>query len=166
MFIPRRDRLAKAGALVAVAVMTTALAACGGGGSGSGSGASSGAAQHAGGASSGSDPQFQWELKFTTCLRDHGIDIADPDPVQGVPAVAHDDAYNTASKACQGKVGKPPSAAGMGNGDQVRPKLLKQVQCLRDHGLDVPDPGPRDAPAIPQGASEDVVKACFAPDAK
>jgi hypothetical protein len=168
MFGLHRDRIAKAVAVVGLVVMTTALAACGGGGGGSGA-STSVAATPAGGAPSGSDPQFAWELKFTKCLRTHGIEIADPDPVNGAPSVVHDEAYATASKACEAKLGDPPSAAGKnGNNDdgQVSKVLLKEVQCLRDHGLDVKDPSPREALQIPEGADEDVVNACFASKGK
>jgi hypothetical protein len=163
MFGLHRERIAKAVAVGAVVVMTGALAACGGGGGGSGA-ATSVAAAPAGG-----DPQFAWELKFTKCLRTHGIAIADPDPVKGAPSVVHDDAYATASKACEAKLGDPPAAAGKNdnNGDgQVSKVLLREVQCLRDHGLDVKDPSPREALQIPEGADEDVVNGCFAPKGK
>jgi hypothetical protein len=115
-------------------------------------------------AASGTDAQFQWELKFTRCLRAEGIQVDDPDPVKGAPAVTHDDAYRAASETCEGKVGDPPSAAPMKD-PKVRQKLqkktLEQVKCLRDHGVDIEDPGPDEALQIPEGTSEDVVNGCF-----
>jgi hypothetical protein len=157
MFFLDRDRVVKVVALAVVVVMAVALAACGGGGGGA---STSVAATPAGG-----DPQFAWELKFTKCLRTHGIEIADPDPVKGAPSVVHDSAYATASKACEKQVGDPPSAAGKNDNKddgQVSKVLLREVQCLRDHGLDIKDPAPHEALQIPEGADEAVVNACFA----
>jgi hypothetical protein len=112
-------------------------------------------------AASGTDAQFQWELKFTRCLRAQGIQIDDPDPVKGAPAVTHDDAYAAASKTCEGKVGDPPSVAVKKDPKQIQKKTLEQVRCLRDHGVTIKDPGPDEALQIPEGTSEDVVNGCF-----
>ena len=143
---------------VLVAMAGVALGGCGGG-------ESAGAPK----AASGGDAQFQWDLKFTRCLREQGIQIDDPDPVKGAPAVTHDDAYAAASKTCAGKVGDPPSAASAKDPKarkQRQATALKQVKCLRDHGVDIKDPAPGEALQIPEGTSEDVMNRCFAPNGK
>jgi hypothetical protein len=144
-------------AALAVLVAAVALGGCGGG-------ESAGAPN----AASGNDAQFQWDLKFTRCLREQGIQIDDPDPVKGAPAVTHDDAYAAASKTCEGKVGDPPSAAATDPKAQKQRQAtaLKQVKCLRDHGVDIKDPAPDEALQIPEGTSEDVMNRCFAQNGK
>jgi hypothetical protein len=144
----------------AVLAVVVAIGGCGGGDGGDSVSTK---------APSGGDPQFQWELKFTRCLREQGIEVDDPDPVKGAPAVTHDDAYAAASKTCEGKVGDPPSAAAMKDPKartQMQKKTLEQVQCLRDHGVDIKDPGPDEAMQVPEGTSEDVINRCFAPNGK
>ncbi len=91
-------------------------------------------------------------LKYTECLREHGMDVEDA-PAGGesgeggegaeggavAPAMPADDPEaNKAFEECEkllpnGGELPAPSAEDL---DEMR----KQAKCLRDHGLDVPDP--------------------------
>jgi hypothetical protein len=124
-------------------------------------GCSSGSSQNKAGANAtsaaGSDQQQQ--LKFAQCMRDHGVDMPDPGsggltgvaPSGGAPgtlSVSGDpnavnlnpSAGNSAFQACRhflpngGQV-QPPSAAQL-------TQELKFAQCMRAHGVDMPDPDP------------------------
>ena len=87
-------------------------------------------------------------LDFSQCMRDHGVNMPDPQFSGGGARVtmredkgADPQKQEAAQKACQkyqDKV-KPPS---MSEADQkkMREAALKNAQCMRDHGIDFPDP--------------------------
>jgi hypothetical protein len=154
-----RNRLA---VLVAAAPMVMGLGACGGNDVSAGS-ATTGQSNNLPGES---NPEFSWELKFTRCLRDQGINIGDPDPVTGVPSVVHDAGYKAASAACRGTVGDQPVTAGKGSDAKKLEASLKLVRCLRDLGVPIVDPAPNQAPAVPEGTSEDTINKCLNPQGK
>jgi len=90
---------------------------------------------------------------FAQCMRDHGVDV--PDPEQGrifVPRGGagggggggaqglnpNDPAFQTAMTACRDKLpngGEPPKL----NAEQIE-QFRQFAQCMRDHGVNVPDP--------------------------
>ncbi|WP_162606014.1 hypothetical protein [Jiangella aurantiaca] len=98
------------------------------------------------GTHAGTEPSAEpGPLAFTECMRDHGIDMADPDPTTGRPQVgdgvdSDSPAYQEAMDACAdllpgGALAEPDSAE------------LEQYQafaeCMRDNGLpEFPDPQP------------------------
>lgn len=150
-------------AFAAAPLAALTLAACGGG-SDEPAGANAQSApveSSSGGDAAFRDAQFRWELKFTRCLRQEGIDVADPDPVKGAPDVTHDDAYLAASKTCQGTVGAPPTAKrSVGKERQIQEFALKQAACLRKKGIDVPDPAPGEYVRLDAGVDENAYNAC------
>jgi hypothetical protein len=113
----------------AAAVAAVGLAACGGG-SDADSGASADAkAQDAG-------------IAFARCMRAHGVQVDDPKgPGLAFHITGRDPArMEAAQKACnhylRGAV-KPPSAAQQA---KVRDNALQFARCMRQHGVDFPDP--------------------------
>jgi hypothetical protein len=93
------------------------------------------------------DPEQQ-RREFSQCMREHGIDLPDPDPNGGPVTIGksagpHDDAdaakMDAAIKACQQYM---PT----GNLSKPDPEQLEQARqyakCMRDHGVDMPDPDP------------------------
>lgn len=165
-----RSRLAVA---LAAPMLLLALAACSATGSSTGS---SSRKDHSSGSDTSSAPRStssaptssapgtyaDWELDFTRCLRDQGIDIKDPDPVTGIDdSVSRDDAYLAASKLCGEKVGGPPTRTkSTADLKKMREKSLEIAKCLRDHGINVNDPGPDQALAIEGNVPDSVMKAC------
>jgi hypothetical protein len=147
---------------LALAATSVALAACGGG-----SGSPSASAGEGGAVSEGaSSPQFRWELKFTHCLREQGISVADPDPVKGAPSVDHDAAYLAASKVCEEQVGEPPAAGeaqSPGREKAMAEAGLRMAKCLREHGVEAADPSPDEALLVPPGTSSKVLDECASP---
>ena len=119
-------------------VAALALGACGG--SDDDGGGSS--------ASSRQDKAFEGALKFAKCMREHGIDMPDPQrtgnggikqTVTGKPGSRA--AMEAAQKACQKYMqiggGRAPSAAEQA---KVKDAMLAYAKCMRDNGVDMPDP--------------------------
>ena len=79
-------------------------------------------------------------VKYAQCMRAHGINMADP-PVNGAlsapPAgtVADQQKETAARTACASQLpnGGNPTAAD-------RDRMLKFAQCMRTHGINMPDP--------------------------
>jgi hypothetical protein len=134
-----------------LAVVLGLIGACGRHGSNSGI-PTAGDGGRARGNSSMAPPGDNQEqsLKWTQCMRDHGVNLPDPDSNSGggisgqsrkpeVPA-PEDPKMKAAIEACRSLMpngGAPPN---------VDPAQLEQIrqwaQCMRDHGADVPDPDP------------------------
>ncbi|MFI6741094.1 hypothetical protein ACIBI9_49940 [Nonomuraea sp. NPDC050451] len=133
--------------LLLVAVpLTLALAACGGtapkdDGVASADGGTSSARPTAS-PSASMDPE-EAQLKFAQCMREHGIDV--PDPQNGqirveVPKGVSRDKMDKAQKACQ-----PIMDAVVRDhapSQQDYDQMVKFAQCMRRQGVDVPDPKP------------------------
>jgi hypothetical protein len=114
-------------------------------------GACGGSDDNGGGSASGANKQdtaFEGALKFSKCMRDHGVDFPDPQRAgsNGIKVTAkninpNDPKTKAAQNACQ-KYMK------IGGGETVDPakraKLqetaLKYARCMRQHGVDMPDP--------------------------
>jgi hypothetical protein len=134
----------------------TLLAACGGGGSNDPQVASLGGAS---GATSTTVAQTEADtqqamLDFAQCMREHGIDMPDPtfdDSGNGKvsigfagPAGEMDQSkMDAAQTACQSFLDKvranmpPPDPAKQ---EEMKQQALAFAQCMRDHGIDMPDP--------------------------
>jgi hypothetical protein len=126
--------------LLAAAAAALALGACGGSNSGDGGGAKGATRQ---------DKAFEGALKFSKCMRDHGIDMPDPQRVGtgGIKLTGgkgldfNDPKMKAAQSACQ-------KYMQIGGGETVDPakraKLqeaaLSYARCMRSQGVDMPDP--------------------------
>ena len=81
-------------------------------------------------------------ISFARCMRDHGVHVDDP---KGSNSGFHISGTNptqmqAAQKACQHFLrgaSKPPSAAQQA---KVRDNALQFARCMRQHGVDFPDP--------------------------
>jgi hypothetical protein len=88
-------------------------------------------------------------LAFTECMRDHGIDMPDPqvDGEGGGMAIAiegdvEDGRFQEAQEACE-----PLMANARGNIEidpeeqaEMQAEMLEFAECMREHGIDMPDP--------------------------
>lgn len=94
-------------------------------------------------------------LDFAACMREHGIDMPDPQFTgdgtgsftvggPGTGDTAIDKAkLDEAQKACQPYLDKVKSNAppmDPAKIEEEKQKLLTYAQCMRDHGIDFPDP--------------------------
>jgi hypothetical protein len=135
--------------LVVIAFAAALLAGCGGTDSGEGiATASSGAASPTVTASAGANDADQGR-KFAQCMRDNGVpDFPDPGPdgtfaggdPESMRAVLDSDKGRAALDKCR------DLAPGGGEGRELDPAQQEQLrqwaQCMRDNGVDVPDPDP------------------------
>ncbi|KJY18287.1 hypothetical protein ADK53_06790 [Streptomyces sp. WM6373] len=123
-----------------------------------------------GSAAGGAGADADRAVKMRQCLREHGIDVPDPEPGQDPRGMtlgggADPQKMQEAMKACgmQGPgSGKEPS-------QEEKDKELKWIQCMRDNGVALKDPeysgGARSAVEIPKGqekAFEEAQKKCEA----
>jgi len=134
----------------------TVLAACGGGSTPSAQVASiaaidGGTTTTTTGTTTEADAQ-QAALDFAKCMREHGIDMPDPQfdgdgggtftaGAEGAPA--DKSKLDAAQQACQSYLDKvkssspPPDPAKV---EEEKQRMLDFAQCMRDHGIDFPDP--------------------------
>ena len=101
---------------------------------------------------------------FAKCMRDHGVDMPDPKPAGdgGGHAVTlgGDGADMSKMDAAQTACKKL-----LPNGGEMKPlsaeeldKARKDAKCMRDHGIDMPDPDPTGKGATRMSAGEDPAK--------
>ena len=88
-------------------------------------------------------------LEFTECMRDRGIDMPDPEfsgegggGMIEMTADPEDEGFQEAQEACQpiledamGEIELDPEQEA-----EMREQLLEFAECMRDHGIDMPDP--------------------------
>ena len=127
--------LLPAGTVAGIAAAGLALAACGGSSNGGGTGT----------APRAQDTQ-EALLAFARCMREHGVDMPDPEVDDKGRVRMRIDGGNTpratmeaAEKACQDKM---PQRGGDGADDgAIRAFGLKLARCMREHGIEqFPDP--------------------------
>ena len=126
--------------ILAAVAGALALGACGSSNDGGGGGAGSGA--------KGQDKAFAGALKFSKCMREHGIDMPDPQRVgkggiklSGGKVNFSDPKLKSAQSACQkymqiggGETLDPAKRA------KLQEAALSYARCMRGHGVDMPDP--------------------------
>jgi hypothetical protein len=145
-------------AAIGAVVLLGALPACGGGG-GDGDGsdvASLGTDAVPDGTTDGSvvpvvtgpeDPE-EAMLAYTACMRDHGVDMPDPQTDgEGRTMVALDadpesGEFQEAQTACEPLMDNAMSEVEIDpeREAEMREQLLEYAACMRDHGIDMPDP--------------------------
>jgi hypothetical protein len=119
-------------------VLLCALTACGNGGGSSGT-------QQTG--SPSGETQSDVLLQYAQCMRENGVQVPDPEPGDAGSLYAGVDknspAFQSANKVCgpilQGVAEDRKNNNGK-DAQQQQGKLLTLAQCLRDHGVNVPDP--------------------------
>jgi hypothetical protein len=122
-----------------LAVASVALGACGGG-----------AADDATAGTGDRRAEFrEAALKFAKCMREHGVDMPDPKPGEGGritlggPGMGPEDQpkMEAAQKACQKILEsvRPPEMSAEKE-QEFKEQALKFARCMREHGIDMPDP--------------------------
>jgi hypothetical protein len=89
-------------------------------------------------------------VQYAQCLRDHGYSVADPTFDQdGLPvfggdlrgAAVKNEAFDADRRKCAEPLNAAYQAAGVTSKKDVKPEdLLGFTRCMRDHGIDIPDP--------------------------
>ncbi|WP_327045841.1 hypothetical protein OG320_29885 [Microbispora sp. NBC_01189] len=148
---PLRFRSVQAGLCLALATALATAAACGdapdGASDGDGIAAASTArttAEATPSASASTDLR-EAQLKFAQCMREHGVDMPDPDADGRVRITGRKGQEATTREAMRACEHFMKNAVGdrAGAGDpRERDRMLKFAQCMREHGVDMPDPKP------------------------
>jgi len=138
--------------LFGLGLLTIVLAACSGGPAPSVPSVpgSSGAPGATGGAPSpnGSLDPRDAMLAYAKCMRENGVDFPDPQPITGGPdaggvAVLIDPlspGFEVAAKACESKLPAMGTLADPVANQEWQDAMLKFAKCMRDEGIDFPDP--------------------------
>jgi hypothetical protein len=144
--------MATLGATIALGLCALLLASCG-----SGSTASS--------AGGGDQPDDEAALEFAQCMREHGVDVPDPQPGEGPITFGStrgpgegkgpttesagplsDPQGREAFEACQDKLGDAAPDISEEERQEMQDAALRFAQCMREHGVDMPDPQFQDGP--------------------
>jgi hypothetical protein len=137
--------------MIAVPLLALALgaAACGSGGKDGGIATAGGAKPAPAGsaAATASADREEAVRQFAQCMRDNGVDVPDPDPnapgmgfARGGQLDLNNPTFQKALEACRSKLpngGAPPSLS-----PEQLDALRAFTQCMRDNGVEVPDPDP------------------------
>ncbi|MER6200166.1 hypothetical protein ABT234_22690 [Streptomyces sp. NPDC001586] len=127
-----------------------------------------GGANSSGANSSGAGADADRAVKMRQCLREHGIDVPDPEPGQDPRGMtlgggADPQKMQEAMKACG--MGGPGS--GKEPTQEEKDQELKWIRCMRENGVALKDPeyngGMKSATEIPKGqekAFEEAQKKC------
>jgi hypothetical protein len=115
-----------------------------------------------GGSASGEDAQANAEdaaLDFAKCMREHGVDVPDPQPGSGGGGgfnlqfrsgnPADNENFQEGQQACGHFLRDAVPEGDRPDPAEMRDKLHQMTECLRDKGYDVPEPqifGPGDSP--------------------
>ena len=105
-------------------------------------------------------------LDFARCMREHGVDMPDPEPGQGgvtrfeAPsggaALPPESKFMEADKACRHLMGDAgPSKLGPEDQKEMQDAMLAFARCMREHGVEVPDPQPGGGIVAEVGESPD-----------
>ena len=90
-------------------------------------------------------------LKFSRCMRQHGIDMPDPRNggaegtvlIGGGPGKARfnpdSPAFKTAEKACKKYMDAVRPNLTPAQEAEAQQQMLKTLRCMREHGVDIPD---------------------------
>lgn len=85
-------------------------------------------------------------LEFAECMREHGVDMPDPTEDGGIRISATpetQDEMEAAQEACQPileeTMGERPQLSPEEEA-QMRDEMLAFTECMREHGVDMPDP--------------------------
>ena len=128
-------------------LLMTALAACTGGAAPSGvatlQSPGAGETEPSASPSASLDPETA-RLEFARCMRDHGVDLPDPGSGGGGPVTIGGtgvdvEAMQEAMEACQSILGDALGAPAEID-PEMQDKMLEFAQCMRDNGVDFPDP--------------------------
>ena len=143
-----------------IALSVAVLAGCGGTAGGSGVASLTGNDQSASPTASApaTNPEDQIR-KFAQCMREHGVNVPDPKPggkggvlIQG-GGPGDKEKVDKAQQACKQYL--PNGGEFDPNDPKILDSMLKLARCLREHGLDVPDPKPGEGIQIPAGGKND-----------
>ena len=92
-------------------------------------------------------------LAFARCMREHGVDMPDPEPVgegmvrfearPGEGKMPDESAFRKADDACRHLMGgAAPRELSPDDRQAMQDAMVAFARCMREHGIDMPDPEP------------------------
>ncbi len=86
--------------------------------------------------------RYEMGLKFAQCMREHGVDVDDPKPGEGIQLKVEGsrEVAEAAMEACKEYVPEPPP----GENEAAREDMLAYAECMRENGVEAfedPKPG-------------------------
>ena len=164
----RKLRLAGTAGVLAV-TLALVLSACGGSSDSDGvasltdtTGQSEGNGSQGSGGGAASREEFERaQLEYARCMREHGVDM--PDPVNGELELKSDrrnqKKVDEAHEACGSILEDAAPQLSEEQEAELREAALDYAKCMREHGIDMPDPTFREGGGVlmrmPQGAESD-----------
>ncbi|MFC4121001.1 hypothetical protein [Nonomuraea zeae] len=153
-------------AVILVLVLSLALAACGGAPAPDDGVVSAATGPASASATASASPSATMDadeaaLKFAQCMREHGVDMADPKGGRlqlMIPEGTDKKKAEQADKAC-----RPIMESAVR--DRATPsqedfdRMLKFAQCMREHGIDMADPKPGEGLRVQLKGSKDKLDA-------
>jgi hypothetical protein len=139
-----------AGAALAALVLVLALASCGGEGSDpqvASLGGKTTTTDDSAATSEERDPEVAL-LAYARCMREHGVDVPDPQVDGGGRATfqlvrprGNEQKFEAAQKACSEHLENArPRNLDPEQEQEMREAILAFAKCMREHGVDMPDP--------------------------
>ncbi|MGE7384272.1 hypothetical protein ACQKM2_02045 [Streptomyces sp. NPDC004126] len=136
-----------------------ALTACGSGDGGTGVASANGGTKSATGATSSAATSLsrdEMTVKYAQCLRQHGLDVADPKPGQGIGLSIDGSNKEKADKAVEACRSSAPPAPADRNDSKDREAMLGLARCMRENGVEnFADPKEGQGIDIGPGQAED-----------
>ncbi len=110
------------------------------------------------------DAEQDWEeaaLEYAQCMREHGVDF--PDPVNGrlefKSERGDEEKVQEAQEACRGILEDAAPPVDEEQQAELREATLEFAKCMREHGVDYPDPEFQEDGGVlqqmPEGAEDD-----------
>ncbi len=102
------------------------------------------------------DPEEAF-LAFARCMRENGIDMPDPGSgTQGTIRIGGEDGvdpeqFEAANEACREHLAGVAPQEGPQLSDEQRDAMLAFARCMREQGIDMPDPDENGAIVVPMG---------------
>jgi hypothetical protein len=144
----RPRTVATAFALGATMLALAGAAACGRSSANTGIASAGGTGSASAHPSATVDPQEQGRA-FAQCMREHGVDMPDPDTAGGggvrITVSGDPGGADAAMQACRDKL--PNGGVAPSMNPQQQEQVRAFAQCMREHGVDMPDPDPNGGPA-------------------
>ncbi len=133
------------GALAVSLALVVGLSACG-----SSSSSATAAASASGSAGGTSGAQYQARLNLAKCFRSHGLNVPDPTSGTGGGGVFRSlrdypqAKVQAAMQACRSYFSQAFTRPNLtpAQRQQAQQRLVKFAQCMRSHGVNIPDPTP------------------------
>lgn len=141
----RRFGFVATAGLVAVALVL-ALAACGGDGGGESNGVASLGGQNGTTGTTtttGSQDPQQAALEYTQCMRENGVDMADPSPdgeLRLNVGRGNREKVENAQRKCEPLLENARPRLTEEQQNLMQEAQLEFAKCMREHGIDMPDP--------------------------